>query len=197
LKVATVILAAGSSIRFGGAKQLASLNGKPLLQFALDTANDSSVSYVFLVLGDYSDEILEQVKLGRAQVIYNPEYKTGIASSVRAGVNNLPDDTTGAIIMVGDQPFLKKEHLEKMIEEFKAGCGTKIVALSHQGEARNPALIPRELFPKLNELSGDSGARDLVKKSDQLSLLEVDDPAVFSDVDTQSTLMDLGNQTPK
>ncbi|MFI5421643.1 MAG: NTP transferase domain-containing protein, partial [Nitrososphaerales archaeon] len=71
MKVASVILAAGSSIRFGRAKQLASLNGTPLLQFALDAANDSSVSYVFLVLGDYSQEILEKVKLGRAQVIYN------------------------------------------------------------------------------------------------------------------------------
>ena len=134
------------------------------MQFALDAANDSSVSYVFLVLGDYSDEILEKVKLGRAQVIYNPDYKTGIASSVRAGVNNLPDDTTGAIIMVADQPYLKKEHLEKMIQEFEADGGTKIVTLSHHGEARNPALIPRGLFPKLNELSGDSGARGSCKE---------------------------------
>jgi molybdenum cofactor cytidylyltransferase len=197
VKVASIILAAGSSVRFGGSKQLARLHGKPLLQYALDAANNSSVSYVFLVVGDYSDVILEEIKLGRAQVVFNPEFKTGIASSVRAGVNNLPDDIAGVIIMVADQPFLTTEHLEKMIEEFRKGGGAGIVALSHHGEPRNPVLLPWKLFPMLNELKGDSGARELVKKSDLLHLLEVNDSAVFSDVDTQSTLIDLGNKTSK
>ncbi len=197
MKVASIILAAGSSVRFGGAKQLASLNGKLLLQYALDAANDSSVNYVFLVVGDYSNEILEKVKLGRAQVLFNPEFKTGIASSIRAGVHNLPDDTIGVIVMVADQPFLRKEHLEKMINRFKADHGKKIVALSQDGEPRNPALIPRELFSLLKQLEGDSGARELVKNSDRLSLVEADDSSVFSDVDTQGTLVDLGNQRPK
>ena len=197
MKVASIILAAGSSVRFGGSKQLATLNGKPLLQYALDAANDSSVKYVFVVVGDYSEQILEKVKLGRAQVLYNPDFKMGIASSIRAGLNNLPDDTSAVIIMVADQPFLRTEHLEKMISRFKAEGEKKIVALSQDGEPRNPALLPRELFPSLKGLQGDAGARDIVKKSDRVSLLEVDDASVFSDVDTRSMLLDLGNQTPK
>jgi molybdenum cofactor cytidylyltransferase len=193
LKLAGIILAAGAGVRFGGAKQLASFNGKYLLQYALDAANNSSVDYVSVVVGGHSSEILEKVQLGRAQIIFNRDYKTGIASSVKAGIANLPDDTSGAIIMVADQPFLKTEHLELMIQYFKKNGSNEIVVLSRKGEPRNPALIPRQLFSSLDELTGDSGARMLMKKSDRLHLLDLEDSDVFLDVDTKETLTDIGN----
>ena len=130
-------------------------------------------------------------------MIYNRDHETGIASSVKAGASNLPDDTAGAIIMVADKPYLKTEHLESMIHEFEETGGKMIVALSSKGEPRNPVLIPQELFPSLEELTGDSGARALVKKSDRLRLLDIEDQNVFLDVDTKDALIDLGNQRPK
>jgi molybdenum cofactor cytidylyltransferase len=76
--IACIVLAAGSAVRFGGVKQLAEFHGKPLVKSAVETANESSVDYVLLVVGNHSSEILEKVQLGRAQVIYNRDFETGI-----------------------------------------------------------------------------------------------------------------------
>ena len=117
--IACIVLAAGSAVRFGEPKQLAEFRGKPLVKSAVETANESSADYVLLVVGNHSSEILEKVQLGRAQMVYNRDFETGISSSIRCGITNLPDDCSGAIIMVADQPFLESKHLDLMIVEFR------------------------------------------------------------------------------
>ncbi|MDA4129355.1 MAG: nucleotidyltransferase family protein [Thaumarchaeota archaeon] len=196
-KIACIVLGAGSGIRYGGAKQLAKFQGKFLLQNALNAANASSADYVYLILGDHSAEILEKIQTGRAQVVFNRDYKTGIASSMKAGISNLPGDTAGAIIMVADQPQLNAKHLDLLIDKFRNSGENRIAALSQNSDPRNPVLIPRELFSALNQLQGDAGAREFVKKSDRLVLVEITDPNVFLDVDTKEALSDLANQSTK
>jgi molybdenum cofactor cytidylyltransferase len=188
-KIACIVLAAGSSVRFGEAKQLAQLNGKSLVQTAIDVANASKVDYVFLVLGKSSSEILEKVDTGRTQVIFNKNYEQGISSSIRSGITNLPSDCGAAIIMVADQPLLQSRHLDLLIDESRKSSG-KIIALSQNNEPRNPVLIPRALFHKLETLDGDEGARSIVRNSDAI-LIPVSDPLVFSDVDTKDSLLNL------
>jgi molybdenum cofactor cytidylyltransferase len=192
--VACIILAAGSAVRFGGAKQLADFHGKPLVKNALDAANGSTADYVMLVVGDHSSEILEKVQLGRAQVVYNKNFKTGISSSIKCGIGNLPDDCGAAIVMVADQPFLESNHLDLMIKEFKK-TPEQIVSLSLNGSPRNPVLIPKAMFPDLEKLSGDSGAKELVRTSSKIKLLDIPDPRVFFDVDTKDSLLELGNHS--
>ena len=187
--IACVVLAAGFAVRFGGLKQLAEFHGKPLVKSAVDTADESFADYVLLVVGNHSSEILEKVQLGRAQVVYNKDFKTGISSSIRCGIANLPDDCSGAIIMVADQPFLESRHLDLMIEEFRKDP-TRVIVLSHKGEPRNPVLIPKAMFHELEKLKGDMGARDLVRKSRNIKLVEISDSRVFFDVDTKDSLLE-------
>ena len=188
------MLAGGSAVRFGGTKQLAEFHGKPLVKGAVDAANGSSADYVLVVVGNHSSEILEKIQLGRAQLVYNRDFKTGISSSIRCGVANLPDDCSGAILMVADQPFLESKHLDLMTTEFKKDP-TRVVVLSHKGEPRNPVLIPKTMFPELEKLKGDMGARDLVRKSRSINMLEISDSRVFFDVDTKDSLLELQTES--
>ena len=192
--IACIVLAAGSAVRFGGPKQLAEFRGQPLVKSAVETANESSAEYVLLVVGNHSSEILERVQLGRAQLVYNRDFETGISSSIKCGISNLPDDCSGAIIMVADQPFLESKHLDLMIIEFRKDS-TRVVVLSFKGELRNPVLIPKAMFSDLQKLTGDMGAKDLVKKSPNISRLEITDSRVFFDVDTKDSLLELQTES--
>ncbi len=192
-KIACIVLAAGSSVRFGSPKQLAEIQGKSLVQIAIDVADASKADYVFLVLGNSSSEILENLRLGRAQVVLNKNYKQGISTSIKSGLANLPDDSLGVIIMVADQPYLASHHLDQLIERFQKSPGS-IVALSSKGEARNPIILPLSMVSVLEDLAGDEGARALVKNNPNTILLEVSDPKVFVDVDTKASLLKLENE---
>lgn len=185
VKLGCIILAAGKSTRFGGVKQLYRYRRIPLVQRALDAANGSSADYVILVLGANNDKILETVNLGRTQILLNKEFESGISSSIKCGVSNLPDDCAGCILMVADQPRLTSNHLNKLVEKFKEGNLRDAVALSHDKEPRNPVLVPKRLFPQLLKLRGDSGARNIIRGLKELRLVEVSDKKVFLDIDTK------------
>ncbi len=193
-KIACIVLAAGSSVRFGSPKQLAEFQGKSLIQIAIDVANASKADYVFLVLGNSSSEILENLLMGRAQVVFNKDFQQGISSSIKNGVANLPDDSLGVIIMVADQPHLTPQHLDLLIERFLKSPGN-MIALSSNGEARNPVIIPYAMVQDLQVLEGDEGARALIKNNPGTILLEVSDPKVFADVDTKASLLKLENES--
>jgi molybdenum cofactor cytidylyltransferase len=188
-KIACVVLAAGMSTRFGGIKQLAQFEGKPLLQLALDAANESRAVYILLVVGASNDAILGKIDTGRAEIVFNKEYRTGLASSVRAGVSNLPRDCAAAIFMVADQPFLKATHLDKLIEASKNDKSAEIFALSFHGQPRNPVLIRRNLFPELDRLKGDVGAKQILDYHKKTThLLEMSEERTFLDVDHKSAM---------
>lgn len=164
-------------------KQLAMIGGKPMLQHAIDAANSSFCDYVLLVVGSSSSEILSRIDPGRAQVVLNKNFEKGQSTSIKCGITNIPEDSGGAIIMVGDQPYIKSVHLNKMIKSFKEK--DSVVILSHEGKPRNPVLIPKKLFSKLATLKGDTGAKALVRKYNQVRLVEIRDEKVFFDVDTK------------
>src|SRR5580698_10589119 len=88
--VSGLLLAAGSSSRFGSAKQLAELNGLTLVERAVRMLSESEVDEVVVVLGGHAREVRKKVSSGKkARVVVNPDYRTGLSSSLRAGVNAL------------------------------------------------------------------------------------------------------------
>jgi molybdenum cofactor cytidylyltransferase len=190
--VACIILAAGLSARFGSEKMLVRFgpSGKSLIQNAVDAANGSKSSYVLVVLGHKSNEIMENLNPGRAQIVLNKAFRGGLSSSIRTGISNVPSDSKGAILMVADQPFLTKGLLNRLIDTFKRKKEkAKIVCLSFRGEPRNPALFGREYFPKLSTISGDVGAKQVIAQQlRNVTLINVEDERVFLDIDTRSTL---------
>jgi molybdenum cofactor cytidylyltransferase len=189
-KIACVVLAAGMAKRFGSTKQLAKLGplGESLVQTAVNTANESKASYVLLVLGYDASAITAELKLGRAQIVFNKDFESGMSSSVRAAVSNLPGDCAGAIFMVADQPNVTPEVLNRLIVQFSASRSferARIFALSHNGEPKNPVLISSDLFPELLKLKGDIGAREIIRsRPGEVFLIEMGESDIFTDIDT-------------
>lgn len=172
-RVAVVILAAGESRRYGGLKLLAPLAGRPLLQHVLDAANASTLDDVVLVVGHAADEILAAVQLGRARAVLNAAYASGQASSLRAGIAAAAD-ADAAVILLGDQPRVRPELLDALVERQRTS-GAAAVMSSWEGRRSPPTLLHRDLWPALEALRGDVGAREVLAGRDDVAVVEVDD----------------------
>ncbi len=191
LPVAAILLAAGRSTRFaGGAKLLAPFAGKPLARWTADAARASRARPVIAVTGPRRAEIEAAIGSESVRFVDNPHYAEGLASSLRAGVAALPEHVAGALICLADMPRVSAPLLDALIRAFEtAPPGTGAVAPIHEGRPGNPALIGRAFFPLVSQLSGDEGARRLLRAAGAPVLfLPVDDPGVLYDVDTATDL---------
>ena len=189
-RVAALILAAGGSRRFGAPKLLARLEGKPLLQHALDAANASAAADVVVIVGDEADELLAAVRLGRARAVRNPDWRTGQASSLRAGVRAVAT-ADAVIVLLGDQPRVRPSLVDAVLERQRAtGCAA--VVSSWKGQRSPPTLLHRSLWPGIESLHGDIGARDLLAGLTDVEVVEVTRPlGSLEDVDSPDDLSQL------
>jgi molybdenum cofactor cytidylyltransferase len=155
-----VILAAGDGSRFGGPKQLAELNGRPLLEYAVEAMLAVPAIWpVVVVLGAHADEIREQVDLGDAQPILAPDWAHGQSASLRAGVAAL-GAVDAAVITLGDQPFITPQVIAGMLDQ--RGARYDAVRATYRSEPGHPVLIEQRVFRWVRDLRGDTGARDLL-----------------------------------
>lgn len=191
-RIACVVLAAGLSTRFGSLKQLARMrNGKTLLQSAVDVANNSKADYVYVILGNEAEEIMKALRPERAQIVLNKNYSRGLASSIKIAIANLPGDCSAALFMVADQPFLRSQHLDKLIDAFeKRKHRVKMAGFVFSNLPRNPAIFSREMFPVLmKKLRGDRGAKALLGRDRRSAFyLKLKEGAPFKDIDLPTDL---------
>jgi len=182
--VAAIILAAGEGSRFGGQKLLAPLRGRPLVQHVLDAATASSLSPVTLIVGAGADALLAALDLGRAVARPNPAAASGQASSLRVGLR-AARDADAAVVLLGDQPGVTAGLIEALIVRQRAS-GAAAVLCAWEGRRLPPALLHRDLWPAIEALSGDIGAREILAGRDDVAVVEVD-PTLGSleDVDTR------------
>ncbi len=177
--VAAVILAAGASRRLGEPKQLVRLDRETLLERAVRVAVEAGCSPILVVLGAASEQILAQSSLAPAQVVLNPEWEEGMASSVRAGIRALPPQTEAALLLTCDQPTVTAQHLQRLA----TGALLEPVASRYAGRHGVPAYLPANTFAELLQLSGDQGARHLLAAARAIDL-----PGGEIDVDTPESL---------
>jgi len=179
-----VVLAAGGASRFGGAKQVAPLAGRPLLQHVLDAA--AGLDGVVLVVGARADEVLAAVRPGAARVVRCPDWEEGMAASLRAGLAAL--DADWSVILLADQPRIGGEAVAR-VAAAAAGAPAGITAVrgAYAGRPSHPVALGRVLAEAAGALRGDAGARALLDPSATL-LVEVGDVADDTDVDTPAAL---------
>lgn len=176
-----IILAAGTSSRLGTSKQLLLYKNESLLQIAVKKALSIS-SNVFVVLGAQHDACLDELKSYDVQTIDNKNYTQGMGTSLSFGIKHTKEFEY-TLVMLCDQPFLPKEHLEKLVE-FKNF--DKIVTTFCENKPMVPAIFPKKHYPTLLELDGDKGARDLLKQED---IFKVDLKKEFLiDIDTKEDI---------
>ncbi|HEY5318136.1 MAG TPA: nucleotidyltransferase family protein [Solirubrobacteraceae bacterium] len=195
---AGIVLAAGAGRRFGGGKQLAPLEGRPLLEHALAAAEGSDLQSRFVVLGANAERILETVDLHGHEPIVCPNWDEGMAASLRAGVSAARSAGADAILItLGDQPRMSAEAIARVLGARGGPDGTsRAVRASYDGVPGHPALLEGSLFDALLTLRGDEGARG-VFKSANTHLVPCDDVAVPDDVDEVGDLTALSREEQK
>lgn len=190
IRIAGIILAAGGATRFGGAKQLALFQGKPLVVGIVEKALECGLEPVLLITGAYHDEIEILLRNYPITIHYNADWPSGISTSIRMGLANLPVDLDGAIILMSDQPRLPAVLIRELLAQFDAGFD--FIVPQSNGQLRNPVLVNREVFARVMSLRGDAGARTLFASA-KVKLVQWADEHVFDDVDQRADLDDLTN----
>ena len=185
MRLACLLLAAGAGSRFGGCKQLATLDGKPLLRHGLDALAPLFGEHLYIVLGANRSEI-DPVVGDSARVIVNDGWRQGLGSSIAAGVTEITANPNydGILTALGDQPRLTAADYSLLIEKFDR---RRIVAARYAKQPGVPALFPQARFEALMQLDGDQGARSLLRQSrDQV--VQVSLPTAAKDIDTPADI---------
>jgi len=183
-----ILLAAGASNRFGRPKQLIPFKGHSLLRHLAETALASNAASVHIVLGAYADFLKHQLHGLKVHTIVNSDWNLGISSSVHAGVKDLGRSVKAALIILCDQPYVTSKLLNRMMETFEK---TKklIIACEYKNALGVPALFDRKLFGKLENLSGDRGAKQVIMKH-RNDVASIPFPEGSIDIDTPEDLPD-------
>jgi molybdenum cofactor cytidylyltransferase len=176
-----LILAAGEGRRFGGTKQLAELDGRPLLEHAL--AAVAGITPRVVVLGHAADEIRAAVDFGGARTVVCEDWAEGQAASLRCGIAAL-GDVDAAVITLGDQPFITPEVVDAAIDQLG---DHEAVRATYGGAPGHPVVLRRRLLARAGELRGDVGFRDLLagERVRGFEAAHLCDPA---DIDTREEL---------
>lgn len=198
-EVAAIILAAGQSSRFRAAggtdatKLVATLAGQPLVRHVAEAALASRARPVLVVTGHARDQVMAALADLALTEIGNPLYATGLASSLKAGISGVPENATGALVLLGDMPLVGAALLERLIEVFEARPQVEAVVPVHAGRRGNPVLVGRALFAALAGLTGDRGARKIIETAEVAEVI-VEGDAASVDIDTPAGLAGLENQ---
>jgi molybdenum cofactor cytidylyltransferase len=168
---------------------VAELDGKPIVRRVVEAALASRARPVIVVVGHARGAVEAALAGSPATLAFNPDFETGIASSLRIGLAATPADADGAIVLLGDMPNVAPRLVDDMIGAFEARPTVRAVAPVRHGRRGNPVLIGRALFEQAMHLVGDEGARRLLVALDPGAVIGVAAAADVSfDVDTPDDL---------
>ena len=186
--VALLLLAAGASTRMGRPKQLLPYHGRTLLRHAAETAVVAGCTPIVLVTGALHDELLAEIVGLPILAVHNPDWETGMASSIRAGLTAVAAAAPRAVlVMLTDQPLVTPELLRQLIVQQQA-TQAPIVAAAYGETLGVPAIFDKSLLPELLKLQGAQGAGRLIARlgaavgqvAFPAGLLDVDTPAQYT-----------------
>jgi molybdenum cofactor cytidylyltransferase len=180
-----IILAAGSSERMGKPKLLLPYQGRSLIVHSVSVANEIKVCTPIVVTGSYDELIRKELKTCKVEVVFNPDWKTGMASSIKTGLYlaRQDSDLESVLITVADQPFVSAKLYSALIKQ-KLESQNQIIACRYEdGTVGVPVLFSRSKFSELLNLKGEEGARILIRNYHNL-VDTVDFPSGGIDIDT-------------
>lgn len=184
--VFAVVLAAGTSSRFGGTKQAVEFDGIPLVRRALQTATRVCGDRVITVIGHDAANVLRSMQANSGFLVVNEDFESGLGSSIAAAARACPPQSDALLLMLADQPLVTADHLEALLHRW-SGADNEIVATAYADTEGPPVLLPRATIGDLSRLTGDTGARALFRDTRfSLKTVRFEDAAV--DIDTPSDL---------
>ena len=180
----SLVLAAGGSRRLGTPKQLLRMRGQTLLSRIVEAAQKVTPNRVVVVLGADALKLrlLIRRRHPRTCTVDNPDWADGMASSLKTGLAALPEGAAAALLLLSDQPAVGEASLRRLIGAWRRRPG-KAAAARYGGVLGVPAILPRTLWSETRALSGDAGARSLLRHGETVSTV-VAMPEAAWDIDT-------------
>jgi CTP:molybdopterin cytidylyltransferase MocA len=186
-EIGGIVLAAGEGKRFGGCKQIAKLDGRPLLEHAIRAMLAvPAISPVVVVLGAHADEIRAEVNFHGADVVVCERWADGQSASLQAGAVAL-GEVEAAVITLGDQPFISPQVIAGVLDQRGRHLA---VRATYDGSPGHPVLLERRLLDHVGELEGDTGARALLS-GPYVKTWEVGRLSDPTDIDTPERLQEV------
>jgi molybdenum cofactor cytidylyltransferase len=194
VRVCGVVLAAGAARRFGAAKQLASVGGQPLLQYAVDVACDApELDDVVVVLGAHADDIRAALDFGRADVVRCRDWARGLSASLRCGLR-AAQGADWTVITLGDEPALPVAAISAVVAAARSAApAVGAVRATWNRRPGHPVALRASVAEGVSELRGDQGARALLERAVTLEV-ECSPLGAPTDVDTPQDLADVTTQ---
>ena len=168
LPVGAIVLAAGSSSRMHGSeKLLLEFDGRPMVRSVIEAASDGGCHQILVV---YSSDEVKHAVGSDAELIHNPRARSGMASSLQAGLRALRPDMQAAMVMLGDQPMVGSRTVAGLLRAWRREGSRPAVAVSRgePGKWAPPVVLARELWDELMTLDGDAGAKQILDRRPEL-----------------------------
>jgi molybdenum cofactor cytidylyltransferase len=184
--IGAVVLAAGLSSRMGRSKALLPWReNQTVIEQILAQLQQTSAAHILVVTGQDAAEVAARARALGVGSVYNPAYATGeMLSSLQAGLAALPENTTAALVVLGDQPRLEVAIVERILAAYAGGLG-EIVAPRYGGQRGHPLLISRRYWGEMLALPPGGAPRDVIQRHpDALYILDVESDSVVTDIDT-------------
>lgn len=170
----------------------------PIVRKVAQAVVESRCNRVVVVVGHDAQNVQEALSDLPLEFVVNPEFREGIAASVRAGAYAVAPEADAIIFCLGDMPLVSPEVINRLIAAFEPSLGLAAWQAAFQGRQGNPVLWSAKYLEELRMLHGDEGARSLLRKHANLvATVQVDSPGVLTDIDTADDLSTaLGKRLP-
>ena len=184
--ISAILLAAGQSKRMNGENKLAKeIQGIPLIKLSVKNILASSVNELIIVLG-HQKEIIEKLidKNGKIKFVFNKNFESGMASSIKAGLNHLSKNTEAFFICLGDMPMVNKKIYNHLIS-----CRKKkdIIAPTYNNIQGNPILFSKSMKSNIMTIKGDIGAKKILKlNKGKVLKVKINDINITRDFNTKN-----------
>jgi len=182
--ISALLLAAGASKRFGRPKLLLPLGNSTILERSLDNLLDSKVTEVIVVIGYHANEARRLIASKPVKIVVNRDYRQGMSTSLRAGLDMVSSHATAIMIALADLPFITTAAVDTLIEAFKYSNKGIIVPV-HKSKRGHPVILSTKYKDELSRLKGDVGGRETIRRhSDDILEVAVDSESIYQDIDT-------------
>ena len=183
--VSAILLAAGLSKRMNRENKLTKkIKDKPLIIHSVKNILSSSIDELIIVLG-YQKEIIEKLidKNEKIKFVFNKNFESGMASSIKIGLNNLSKKNESFFICLGDMPMVNQDTYNQLI---KSKNSKEIIVPTYKGQQGNPILFSKSMKEKIMKITGDIGAKKILElNKDKILNIEINDLNITKGFDTQ------------